>query len=144
MTFGILPSNIWQHYPIVLPSIQRPTTRFSELFKLSSTIAPCCASHVCIPRILFLQALMRNFRSLTHHHLIRPCSRDGCWFRGCKFLFAHYVFRITMLPQEFDTPCNLYHSAGLFRGMCDRSNVTLEDIQTATIEADKHRVVLQR
>ena len=128
----------------MLPSIQRPTTRFSKLFKLSSGIVPYCASHVHMLHTWFLQVLMQNFRSPTHHHLIRLCPRDGCWFCGCKFLFVHYIFCITMLPQEFDTPCNLYHSTGLFRGMCDRSNVTLEDIQTATIEADKHRVVLQR
>ena len=54
------------------------------------------------------------------------------------------VFRITMFPQEFDTPCNLYHRGGLFRGMCDRSNITLQDIQTSRVEADNNCVVLQR
>ena len=33
---------------------------------------------------------------------------------------------------EFDTPENLYKRAdGIFRGMCERSTITLEDIQYA-------------
>ena len=33
---------------------------------------------------------------------------------------------------EFDTPANLYKRAdGIFRGMCERSTITLEDIQYA-------------
>ena len=33
---------------------------------------------------------------------------------------------------EFDTPANLYNRAdGIFRGMCERSTITLEDIQYA-------------
>ena len=56
----------------------------------------------------------------------------------------HHIFRNTMFPQEFDTPCNLYHNEGLFRGMCDRSNITLQDIQAARAEADNSSDVLQR
>jgi len=33
---------------------------------------------------------------------------------------------------EFDTPINLYnHPDGIFRGMCDRSSITLEDLNFA-------------
>jgi hypothetical protein len=35
--------------------------------------------------------------------------------------------------QEFDTPTNLYaQSNGIFRGMCERSSITLEDIRLAS------------
>lgn len=33
--------------------------------------------------------------------------------------------------QEYDTPTNLYESNGIFRGMCERSSITLEDIRHA-------------
>jgi ABC-type multidrug transport system fused ATPase/permease subunit len=37
------------------------------------------------------------------------------------------------LLQEFDTPTNLYaRSNGIFRGMCERSSITLEDIRLAS------------
>ena len=33
---------------------------------------------------------------------------------------------------EFDTPTRLFHMGdGIFRGMCDRSNISLEDIRRA-------------
>ena len=33
---------------------------------------------------------------------------------------------------EFDTPTRLYNMEdGIFRGMCDRSNISLEDIRVA-------------
>ncbi|KAF5342618.1 hypothetical protein D9611_001580 [Ephemerocybe angulata] len=36
---------------------------------------------------------------------------------------------------EFDTPVNLFHKAnGIFRGMCDRSSITLDDIRGAALE----------
>ncbi|KAG0693348.1 ABC protein [Suillus ampliporus] len=36
------------------------------------------------------------------------------------------------LVAEFDTPSNLFKvEGGLFRGMCERSNITLEDIETS-------------
>ncbi|KAL4079849.1 P-loop containing nucleoside triphosphate hydrolase protein [Scleroderma yunnanense] len=36
---------------------------------------------------------------------------------------------------EFDTPYNLYQKeGGLFRGMCERSNITLKDIETSRVE----------
>ncbi|KAI6035675.1 ABC protein [Pisolithus marmoratus] len=37
---------------------------------------------------------------------------------------------------EFDTPYNLYQKeGGLFRGMCDRSHITLKDIETSRCES---------
>lgn len=37
---------------------------------------------------------------------------------------------------EFDTPENLYqHSDGIFRGMCERSSITLEDIRLAQVSS---------
>ncbi|KAG2075298.1 ABC protein [Suillus decipiens] len=36
------------------------------------------------------------------------------------------------LVAEFDTPCNLFKiESGLFRGMCERSNISLKDIETS-------------
>ncbi|KAG0691575.1 P-loop containing nucleoside triphosphate hydrolase protein, partial [Suillus ampliporus] len=36
------------------------------------------------------------------------------------------------LVAEFDTPSNLFKTeGGLFRGMCERSNISLEDIETS-------------
>ena len=36
------------------------------------------------------------------------------------------------LCQEFDTPANLFAlSGGIFRGMCERSAITLDDIKLA-------------
>ncbi|KAF9268335.1 hypothetical protein L218DRAFT_954696 [Marasmius fiardii PR-910] len=32
---------------------------------------------------------------------------------------------------EFDTPANLYEKSGIFRGMCERSGISLEDIKMA-------------
>ena len=32
---------------------------------------------------------------------------------------------------ELDTPANLFEAGGIFRGMCDRSGITLEDIRRA-------------
>ena len=39
--------------------------------------------------------------------------------------------RLTNLSsKEFDTPANLYRMEhGIFRGMCQRSNITLEEIE---------------
>ena len=34
-------------------------------------------------------------------------------------------------PQEFDTPLGLYMQGGIFRGMCDRSSISLSDIKIA-------------
>ena len=37
---------------------------------------------------------------------------------------------------EFDTPANLIDKeGGVFRGMCERSNISLDEIQKATIKA---------
>ena len=38
--------------------------------------------------------------------------------------------------QEFDTPLNLYINDGIFRGMCERSNISLDDIQKATMKRE--------
>ena len=35
------------------------------------------------------------------------------------------------LFQEFDTPANLFALSGIFRGMCERSAITLDDIKLA-------------
>ncbi|OAX31396.1 hypothetical protein K503DRAFT_91609, partial [Rhizopogon vinicolor AM-OR11-026] len=36
------------------------------------------------------------------------------------------------LVAEFDTPSNLFKiESGLFRGMCERSNISLKDIETS-------------
>jgi len=35
-------------------------------------------------------------------------------------------------PKEFDTPYNLFKiEGGIFRGMCERSNISLKDIETS-------------
>lgn len=38
------------------------------------------------------------------------------------------------MSQEFDTPLNLFDGEGLFRSMCDRSNISREDIVKARQE----------
>lgn len=38
-------------------------------------------------------------------------------------------------PQEFDTPLGLYMQGGIFRGMCDRSNITLDELHKADLRA---------
>jgi hypothetical protein len=39
---------------------------------------------------------------------------------------------LTDLFQEFDTPAKLYEAPdGIFRGMCERSAITLDDIKLA-------------
>lgn len=40
------------------------------------------------------------------------------------------------LLQEFDTPLGLYLQGGIFRGMCDRSNISLDDLHKADIRAN--------
>lgn len=35
-----------------------------------------------------------------------------------------------------DTPVNLYHNDGIFRGMCERSSISLEDIKKAAKERE--------
>ncbi|THH04184.1 hypothetical protein EW146_g10242, partial [Bondarzewia mesenterica] len=37
---------------------------------------------------------------------------------------------------EVDTPVNLYARDGIFRGMCDRSGITLDDIKRAAKERE--------
>ena len=39
-------------------------------------------------------------------------------------------------PQEFDTPLGLYMQGGIFRGMCDRSGIRVEDIRGAKASLD--------
>ena len=43
---------------------------------------------------------------------------------------------LLLILQEFDNPYNLYQNGELFREMCDRSNVTLKDIEMARVEAN--------
>ena len=39
-----------------------------------------------------------------------------------------------MAAQEFDTPANLYRmEQGIFHGMCQRSNITLEEIEKSAL-----------
>ena len=35
-----------------------------------------------------------------------------------------------------DTPVNLYQNDGIFRGMCERSSISLEDIKKAVKERE--------
>jgi len=35
---------------------------------------------------------------------------------------------------EFDTPANLYEHNGIFRGMCERSSISMDDIKMASKE----------
>lgn len=49
---------------------------------------------------------------------------------------------------EFDTPASLYNRVdGIFRGMCERSTITLEDIQYAAkaraVDDEKKRVYVE-
>jgi hypothetical protein len=37
---------------------------------------------------------------------------------------------------EFDTPANLFQFGGIFHGMCERSNITGDDITRAHFEED--------
>ena len=47
------------------------------------------------------------------------------------FDLVHKI-RNSCLFQEFDTPANLFAlSDGIFRGMCERSAITLDDIKLA-------------
>lgn len=43
-----------------------------------------------------------------------------------------------MVIQEFDTPVNLFNKPdGIFRGMCERSDISLADIEKGTVELDR-------
>lgn len=43
--------------------------------------------------------------------------------------------------SELDTPENLYHiEGGIFRGMCERSGISLEDLRHAAKDAWKKEV----
>ena len=43
----------------------------------------------------------------------------------------------TNASQEFDTPEQLYSIPdGIFRGMCDRSSITIDDIKNASKDAE--------
>ena len=85
---------------------------------------------------------MWDFRSIAYHHFIRSYRRDGCWFCSGEFLFTHPVLRVAIsFLQEFDTPRNLYQREGLFRGMCEKSNITLKDIEMAKFETDNNCAV---
>ena len=48
---------------------------------------------------------------------------------------ADRIRRICVLDAgqiaEYDTPLNLYKMGGIFRGMCDRSSISLDDIRFA-------------
>ena len=58
--------------------------------------------------------------------------RFGCWKNRCKFkqLLCGQIFDDL---QEFDTPERLYNkSDGIFRGMCDRSSITVDDIKNVS------------
>ena len=48
-----------------------------------------------------------------------------------SFLFTSFLrFQTQCLFQEFDTPANLFAlSDGIFRGMCEQSAITLDDIK---------------
>ena len=58
--------------------------------------------------------------------------RPGCWRNRCKFGLLSCGQRFDAL-QEFDTSEQLYSkSDGIFRGMCDKSSITLGDIKNAS------------
>lgn len=38
---------------------------------------------------------------------------------------------------EYDTPENLFRQGGIFYSMCDKSNITIEDIEVSSIELYK-------
>lgn len=38
---------------------------------------------------------------------------------------------------EYDTPENLFRQGGIFYSMCDKSNITIEDIEVSPIELYK-------
>lgn len=43
---------------------------------------------------------------------------------------------LTTASQEFDTPLNLFMKDGsIFRGMCERSNISLDEIHKAVLRS---------
>ena len=57
------------------------------------------------------------------------------WFIKISNCYTHTL-------QEFDTPANLFAiSDGIFRGMCERSAITLDDIKLAA-KTNEHRKIL--
>lgn len=42
----------------------------------------------------------------------------------------------SLVTQEFDTPLHLFHThGGIFRGMCERSGITSQEIEKASLKA---------
>ena len=62
----------------------------------------------------------------------RICVLDAGQIAVSFFLtFVHEITNLCLF-QEFDTPANLFALPdGIFRGMCERSAITLDDIKLA-------------
>lgn len=137
---------MWKYYHVHRASIDLETDNCKIQHTIQTEFRDCTL--LCIARAyttfwFFLQALMWSFRSITHHHLIGPCPCDGRWLYSCKLLLLHCThcvakslpcFHKSSIPRERVVP----------RGMYDRSNITLKDIEMSRVEANGNYVVLQR
>lgn len=119
----------------------RQIARSSTPFKLSSAIEHCCASPVSTAAPVNTDVSNKVIpRSLENNTVIRPYSGVGIWDDCCESFERMHIVLQTVLTrqQEFDTPANLYKfDNGIFRSMCQRSNITGEDIDRSRARTGK-------
>jgi ABC-type multidrug transport system fused ATPase/permease subunit len=64
----------------------------------------------------------------------RICVLDAGAVAVCHHVFIVRSYELIFFfskTKEFDTPANLYMANGIFRGMCDQSSISLDDITHA-------------
>ncbi|KAF7327458.1 ABC protein [Mycena kentingensis (nom. inval.)] len=96
-------------------------------------------------KVVILDEATASVDLVTDHKIQRTITTQ---FRDKTLLcIAHRLRTILSYDQilvldagriaEFDTPLNLFHKTGIFRDMCEKSNITSADIEKAILSADE-------
>lgn len=86
-----------------------------------------------------LGEILDRLRTIISYDRIVVMDAGSVAVSSC--LWTAYLVFLPYFLQEFDTPFNLYQNGGLFRGMCERSNITLKDIELAKFAPDNNCAV---